>query len=317
MLQRMKATIEKQWRTLLLFMGVAALPDLFKEFFRAKAMDWMAAKLGPVGMWLVANPAGFLTVALICVLVALSLLVIVEAVWPPSSVILDANERPFNRIGMSDTWTLRFGLVTGLILILVAYGSYRYYAYTHRPPAPASPMHLALSTSPIPFNDLVPLKKGKDIAPHPCSLKGRKSYQSLEELPGGRGYKKPYLVIEPKTLLLQQTADRKDDVELFMEVTVVNRGESSIAKDWKLCFFSGDQVHWYGAEQVTEENKIDFHANQPMPDVTSQPIEHGKAVRGWFLFYVPGNLMKDWTYAGGLKCRDYLEHEYETTFGPS
>jgi hypothetical protein len=314
-LKRMKSAIERQWKTLLVFLGVAAFSDLAKEFFRARAMDWMAAKLGPSGTWLVANPAGFLTLGLLCVVVALFFHAMVEALWPPPSMILDANERPFPRAGMSPKWTLGFGLITALVLVLVAIGSYKYYEFTHRPPAPAGPTHFAISTAPIKFDDMLQVKKS--TIPTPCSLKNRKTYESLEDMPGGETYTKPYLLIEPKTLILQQTADRKNEVEVLMEVTVVNRGEASIAKDWKLCFLSESHVYWYDAEQVTDETKFDYHDKQPMPDISSQPVGHGKAVRGWFLFLVPNEVMQKWKYQGGLRCRDYLEHEYSSSFGPS
>ena len=153
MLRKIRSLIEKQWKTLLAVIGVGAASDVAKEYFRGKALDWMSAKLGPLGTWLIANPTAFLTSALCCLLLGLLASVAVESLWPPPSQILDHTQTPFPRVTTKSRWILGFGVIIICIVVVVGYGEHKYYQYSHKPAPPGVPGHLAIAFGAIPFRE--------------------------------------------------------------------------------------------------------------------------------------------------------------------
>jgi hypothetical protein len=130
-------------------------------------------------------------------------------------------------------------------------------------------------------------------------------------LPGGANAKRPNLVIEADELSFTEWSDKFDD--LFFEVDVTNRGETSIAKDWKLCLPQGRKALYFDAQDV---GNLEFQ-----PDIAKSTfvtsIEHGHVVKGWLRFHVPRRAVVAAKFNGSVQCRDYLEHESLFAFAPS
>jgi len=101
----------------------------------------------------------------------------------------------------------------------------------------------------------------------------------------------------------------------MLDVSLVNRGETSIAKDWVLCILQDGQPHRFMAQRYSDETKAAYGDRVSIADaVFSNPVEHGHAVRGWLLFRVPKDMIEgNLTPLGSLQCRDYLDDR--TTVG--
>jgi hypothetical protein len=260
------------------------------------------------------EPTAFMTLTLGILLVSLLFIALRDLGWPSQSQILDHNERPFNR-PVSTQWTAGFISVTILSLCFVVYGSSAYYRRSHTGSTPAAPVGLsAYSQAVVHFQgELVTLRQRRDHI-GPCETKGHRIYSSIEALPGAPDYNRPYLVIEPKALVLRLLGG--DAAKVFVDTTVVNREEATVAIDWRLCMASEGKAYWYTASDITDD-LTSLNERKSLPEFSSQTIEHGDVRRGWLVFEVPFGLVSNWKYEGGIKCRDYLEHESETSFSPN
>jgi succinate dehydrogenase/fumarate reductase cytochrome b subunit len=75
----------------------------------------------------------------------------------------------------------------------------------------------------------------------PCFERGAKvfSLNDLSLFPGGPNSKRPWLVFRPTRYSYIYLPAQPDYYDLMFEVSLVNRGEASIAKDWSLCILQG------------------------------------------------------------------------------
>jgi hypothetical protein len=100
----------------------------------------------------------------------------------------------------------------------------------------------------------------------------------------------------------------------LLEVSVTNKGDISIAKNWRLCLVLNDKPLRYTPEEIkpddlaTYENKVSLE-----PAGVGTPIERGHAVTGWLLFHVAEEVVRK-GFDGGIQCQDYLGKRYMATF---
>lgn len=212
-------------------------------------------------------------------------------------------------------WDRRWSIAILVILVAggIAYGVLRYHS-RHQPArltlaAPTGFMG-GISTGSIP----VTMSKGRLIrvppSERPCSI-ATSSYgqDGLEGLPGGPNLKRPRLLIDARNFSITAWSTpppRFDD--LFFQVDLTNRGESSIAKDWRLCLIHGKEALYFDAQIVDPSQGLDLSQS-----TFSNSVEHGHSARGWLRFHVPQEDV-DASLSGSLQCKDYLEHTYQFLF---
>lgn len=158
------------------------------------------------------------------------------------------------------------------------------------------------------------------VAPSsPCLEKGVKVYSlnDLTSYPGGSHARRPWLVLNANHYSFTKLVNHPELFVLMFDVSLVNRGEASIAKDWSLCVIYHGNARWFGAEDYSAETKRLFPDRPSIKDTTfSNPVEHGHGARGWLLFTVPSNSIREEELTiGSLQCKDYLDHKTSLIFG--
>src|SRR6202035_177159 len=129
---------------------------------------------------------------------------------------------------------------------------------------------------------IVPISDAESV----CANGNKTSYglKGIESLPGGPSLHKPGLIIDGHRVRFQRSSSDPEHIETLFEIDVTNRGESSIAKDWRLCLLQDGKAVYCSAQDLKLENGI----KASVADVTLQsPIEHGRTVKGWLLFVLP------------------------------
>ena len=206
-------------------------------------------------------------------------------------------------------------------LLLAAMGVYGIHRYSSRRPSaikqlgrPAPPSFLAagIGSGPLP----VTMSTGRVVrippTERPCTQSavgyGR---DGLENLPGGADLKRPRLLLDVDRFAFTEWSDKFDDV--FFEVDVTNRGETSITKNWRLCLAHGKEPLYFDAQVVNDP--------QFQPDIAkatfTTSIEHGHVARGWLRFHVPKEDFTLANFTGSIQCRDYLERVSLFAFAPT
>src|SRR5437899_3352375 len=104
-MQKLALAIQRTGKQLLLLLGVTALADIVKEFFRAKLMDWAVSNFGGIGRWIIANPFALLTFGTILCLFWLLVAVMMQTT-PVVSPILDSHDRQIVRPNIPGRWSL-------------------------------------------------------------------------------------------------------------------------------------------------------------------------------------------------------------------
>jgi len=284
-----------------LFLAIVA--DAIKVHFQEKLLEWAIKHLGePLGTWLVRNPTSIITVSSLLLLLGLVVLFISS---PKRSVILQPDETPF-----VNTKSRRMLLLWLCVVAFVISGGEYFYFHrknrvTQRRPDPPTLISAAFSAeSPMTMSEgnIVPISAAASV----CSdgSKVARGLKGIESLPGGPSLHEPKLMIDGHRIRIQTSSLDPEHLQLFFEIEVTNRGESSIAKDWRLCL-SQDGKHAEYFEAQDFEPQKDIKAS--LADATLQsPIEHGRTAKGWLLFVLP----KDQDlheFTGSVQCRDYLE----------
>jgi hypothetical protein len=153
----------------------------------------------------------------------------------------------------------------------------------------------------------------------PCFERGAKVYplNDLSSFPGGPNSKRPRLVFTTTRFSYIKLITQPDYYDLMFEISLVNRGEASIAKDWSLCVLQGGQPHRFIAQRYSSDTKAVFGDRTSIRDITfANPLEHGHAVSGWLLCIIPKELMDNkGTSIGSLQCKDYLDGKTSVGFG--
>jgi len=132
----------------------------------------------------------------------------------------------------------------------------------------------------------------------------------LEKLPGGPGLSRPQLLIVAHSFFYRTWSDHFYD--LFFEVVATDRGEATIAKDWRLCLVQGKEPKYYDSQPV---DNADLYGEVDLANSTYKAsIEHGHAVKGWLRFHVPEADVNPAKFYGTVECKDYLEHKSRFLF---
>jgi len=234
------------------------------------------------------------------------------------SLILIETQPTLHEVSNRLRWFLRVAivLVIGTVGVLVSTKFRR--PSVHLPPPPPSIISATMIDTfrwdgeEIGTLSKVPLRS-------PCLDKQGRifSLNDLSSFPGGSGAKRPWLVFTPKGVTVIGRSSEVNTYDLLFDVDLVNRGETSIAKDWKLCVLENGVPHRYPAKLYSDETEAVFGKQPSLANITfPKPVEHGSGARGWLLFSIPKMLLaKDWSAIGGLECRDYLDHKTSVAFG--
>ena len=192
------------------------------------------------------------------------------------------------------------------------------------PKAPSAPTMVAVisqSETPVDYTEKKLVESAIDT---PCSRKGHKAYSfdELGSLPGGASLKKPWIVAKPLSFVsenrqivnIPQLSTPPGFVDLMFEISVMNRGESSVAKDWMLCMVENGKAAYYKPQEILPSD-LASHENKVILEraTTATPIERGHLVVGWISFRVPQIDIQRY-FAGSIEYRDYLEELHSTDF---
>jgi hypothetical protein len=126
---RVASFVQKHWRKLFGFIGVPGLFDLIREFGRAKAMEWIYQNLGSFGVWLASYKLAGLTMGIIIVILWVVISVLRET-RSRESIILDSSGTPYQIRTVSKAWARSAVTVSFVLVMLLVYGSYRFYKIT-------------------------------------------------------------------------------------------------------------------------------------------------------------------------------------------
>lgn len=150
-----------------------------------------------------------------------------------------------------------------------------------------------------------------------------KHYSNYSQLPGGPNEKRPWVVIS--------TGDWNGGVgvlgnETFFlfELTLVDRGEASIVKDWRICLVQEGMPVMYRASEIPPagfpvqigDAVKTIPVSDSLPEKTiSTPVAYGNTAVGWILFKIPGTVIHDEFVQKhkrqfAIQFKDYLDHEY-------
>lgn len=202
------------------------------------------------------------------------------------------------------------GAVLACVLVVTGVRTYRHFYPTH-PAGLAAPLGLigGFGSPLIPMTEWQGRLFRVPASQRPCS-NTRIEYgeEGLENLPGGADLKRPRLLLSPVSFGITEWSNQLDD--LLFEIDVTNRGESSIAKDWRLCLVHGKTALYFNAQPLLDPSRGTDLARSTF----SNSIEHGHVVRGWLRFSVPKEDVDLKSLAGTLECRDYLERDSQLLF---
>jgi len=117
-------------------------------------------------------------------------------------------------------------------------------------PPPLAPSGLTIVT----FGTVLPFEVYEKPVPAsrlrtPCTATSKSgrvySFAELSAMPQVPSLNRPWLLAKPLHLETQPSPASDQDYDLMLEVSVTNRGEPSVAKDWELCLDDGDFAFRY------------------------------------------------------------------------
>lgn len=150
-----------------------------------------------------------------------------------------------------------------------------------------------------------------------CALGGKQhASDEFDKMPGGAKSKRPWLFPFPQRYIIRSKSG-DPGFDFLLEVVVTSRGESSIAKDWRLCLEYKRSPQWFRPE-ASDGQFTQLPDGTSLADVTvHEPVKHGSAAKGWLLFRVPQEVLTSQdVLTGSIECRDYLDHRSSMAFGP-
>ena len=142
-------------------------------------------------------------------------------------------------------------------------------------------------------------------------------------MPGGRNANRPYFQFEGSYTTAWSW--KGDDYLVWMEDTITNRGEESIAKNWELCLVDdGTPVRLKPGQMIDSEidlpdgDKI-LQGDLLIEKTIRNPLPHGRAVTGWIAFSISKELATKIIARkkfpdGSIQFEDYLAHTFSFDF---
>ena len=235
---------------------------------------------------------------------------------PHESRILDHRERPFAATPFKWRALLTWCVVV-LIVVALGWGGSHYYV-SHHPKRPGAPTLIRVAAV---YDIPIVTSKGRTVnlpgELYPCSNgKTGVGIDYLDTLPGGQNLTKPYLLLKTERFVFAHPGNAETD-EVLIETELTNRGETSIAKDWDLCFMSEDHkaIHIPALKNVrmTDYPETGDSAISLSDSTASAPIQHGRFVDGWLVFHLPKDVPLA-SLKGTVSCHDYLERKSRIVF---
>lgn len=216
-----------------------------------------------------------------------------------------------------------------LILAVVAIGAIYLSPFGDRWRPRKSPPILSPVASSPPSNSTPTIKRQpkklvaiKDPTDNACSPKGGGRYAEDKDIPGGPTLQRPMIIVEKGTFHFVITTLNGNTVFLFQTV-LVNRGEASIVKDWRLCLVGDDgKPSTYEPAEIPEAGiPVDGATIMPTDDLIDAAmktqIQHGSTQGGWVAFKIPGleldqaiGTKRKKILIGAISYQDYLSHTY-------
>jgi hypothetical protein len=158
-------------------------------------------------------------------------------------------------------------------------------------------------------------------------FRGKPIPAEVQPLIGGPDLKRPFLVLHLEQILWGKIDRGPSDsaTTLLIQVTLINRGEASIARNFKLHFTDENGVVFVQEPQPMNPQMVIRDKRNPagvpadsLVEKASRPIEHGTPCIGWMLFYTTPKLAEK-IIAGQIKpltleYSDYLDHKYTMDF---
>lgn len=238
-------------------------------------------------------------------------------------VLYDANDK---QVETPRHQTVRYALVA--LAVACATASTLFIVLRRSPVRPTTPT--ALVPSPTEAHTVQPKKKHSvEFRPASALLtecnkgipgKPPKTYSDYSRLPGGADEKRPWVVISTTPLNGGAGLLGNDTIFLF-ELTLVNRGEASIVKDWQICLLNGGKAQKYPAAEIPaggllvtmEGSTKTIVPSDSLPEKTiSTAVAHANTAIGWVFFKVPGtdvyNEQKH-KLPFAIMFKDYLDHQ--------
>jgi hypothetical protein len=138
----------KYKRAILGCIGVATVGEIFREYLRAKLMDWAVEHFGNFGQWLLDFPFAVITITLACLFICLATVAIFEAVNVKLSPIVDLHGGAFETTKVPKEWAMGFSAAMVIFAVLLAFGTLRYYRLVSSPEINIMGLYVSSSNRP-------------------------------------------------------------------------------------------------------------------------------------------------------------------------
>jgi hypothetical protein len=143
-------------------------------------------------------------------------------------------------------------------------------------------------------------------------------------MPGGPKLERPIIELEMAVPFVAWQPIGTKYLLLF-ELSLTNRGEESIVKDWEICILQDSKpvvfppaalpsqgITLMNGEKITNETLLTETA-------VRASIPHGHRVVGWVAFSIPrevaqGSIQERELLSGSIRFEDYLAHTYSYDF---
>jgi hypothetical protein len=152
-----------------------------------------------------------------------------------------------------------------------------------------------------------------------CTPKDATHYAPHE---GGAHLNRPMLV--PDSSVQLNSTQEHDETLFILKLVLVNRGEDSIIKDWRVCFVEDGKPVIYSPAEIPAtgiklyDGSVVSRDTSLVDSAIKNPIRHGSTAGGWVVFRVPhlgqrlgqAVLQGKMDMYGAISYRDYLDNLY-------
>jgi hypothetical protein len=181
-----------------------------------------------------------------------------------------------------------------------------------------------------------PLRKVRPASSNVCTPTNGTRLAGFSDKPGGAKLETPMLMIDSNSADFAMTGTlvatpsenggppvvvpkTGGDTIFLFQMVLTNRGESTIAKDWKLCVVRDRKPVFYDpipipANGIELGDGRTITPSQSLVDfLIRNPVEHAHTAGGWIAFKVPGMASDFFTLKKvvmDISLRDYLDRTY-------